>query len=85
MFCKAKATAIDATHKLAIKGVRFTHIFDKKIIIQKAQTTILTKVCTVCCHVLFVCNSLTRKKLIVFIIILQTSKITTTNKTRFII
>ena len=57
IFCKAKATAIEATHKLATNGVKFTQILLKNKSIHNAQTTIFTINSAAFFHAGFPCNA----------------------------
>ena len=76
IFCRAKATAIEATHKLATNGVRFTQILLKNSRIQSAQTTILTINSAAFFHAGFPCNAFQNTYDEIFTIILATQKIT---------
>ena len=76
MFCKAKATAIEATHKLATNGVKLTQILLKNNKIQSAQTTIFTINSAAFFHAGFPCNAFQKTYEDNFTIILAAQKIT---------
>ena len=76
IFCKEKATAIEATHKLATNGVKFTQILLKNKRIQSAQTTIFTINSAAFFHAGFPCNALQKAYEDSFTIILAAQKIT---------
>ena len=76
IFCKAKATAIEATHKLATKGVKLTQILLKNNNIQSAQTTIFTINSAAFFHAGFPCNAFQKTYEDSFTIILAAQKIT---------
>ena len=80
MFCKAKATAIEATHKLATNGVKSTQILLKNNKIQRAQTTIFTINSAAFFHAGFPCNALQKAYEDIFTIILAAQKITINKK-----
>ena len=75
MFCKAKATAIEATHKLATNGVKLTQILLKNNNIQSAQTTIFTINSAAFFHAGFQCNAFQKTYEDNFTIILAAQKI----------
>ena len=72
IFCRAKATAIDATHKLATNGVRFTHILVKNIKIHKTQTNTFTIISIVFFHAGFPRSNLSVNTVVILIIIFAT-------------
>ena len=76
IFCRAKATAIEATHKLATKGVKLTQMLLKNNKIHKAQTTIFTISSAALFHAGFPCNAFQKTYEDSFTIILAAQKIT---------
>ena len=80
IFCKAKATAIEATHKLATNGVRLTQMLLKNNKIHKARTTIFTISSAALFHAGFQCNAFQKAYEDIFTIILAAQKITINKK-----
>jgi len=76
IFCRANATAIEATHKLATKGVKLTQILLKNNKIQRAQTTIFTINSAAFFHAGFPCNAFQKTYEDNFTMILAAQKIT---------
>lgn len=67
IFCNAKATAIEATHRLATNGVKFTHILVKNIKIHTTRTNIFIKSSIVLCHAGLPRNTFATAKFKIFI------------------
>jgi hypothetical protein len=72
IFCRANATAIDATHRLATNGVKFTHILVKNIKIHKTQTSTFTIISIVFFHAGLPRSNLSVNTVVILIIILAT-------------
>lgn len=84
IFCRAKATAIEATHKLATNGVKLTQILLKNNKIQRAQTTIFTINSAAFFHAGFPCNAFQKTYEDSFTTILAAQKITINKNTALI-
>ena len=74
MFCRANATAIEATHRLATNGVKFTQILVKKINIHIPHTKIFIISSIALCHATFQRNTFDTAKVKIFIKTSQTPK-----------
>lgn len=74
IFCNANATAIEATHRLATNGVKFTQILVKKINIHIPHTKIFIISSIALCHATFQRNTFDTAKVKIFIKTSQTPK-----------
>jgi hypothetical protein len=84
IFCNAKATAIDATHRLATNGVKFTQMLVKKINIQIPHTKIFIISSIALCQATFQRNTFDIAKVKIFIKISQAPKSKTNKRMIFI-